>query len=147
MKSTILFRLSLPVAVLSGLWSMGSVLGADHKTPLTSTPKRVYPSGANISQRFEMPDPGTPAMVDASAAPGHVSASAAMHSLLAQPRNRARVQKQLTPVLRSQARMQFGAVNGAGPGGPAQAPSVTRFSYGYHYKETSRSGGTAASRR
>jgi hypothetical protein len=135
MKSTIFFRLGLPIAVLSGLWVAGPARGADHKTPLTSTPKRVYPSGANISQRIEMPDAGTPPMLDAAAAPGRVSVAAAMHNLMAHPRTRTRVQQQLTPVLKSQAQIQLSAGNGNAVALTSGAgPAIAKFTYSYSYK-------------
>ena len=135
MRSKVFSGLSLPVAVLSGLCVMGPAPGADHGTPLSSTPKRVYPSGANISQKYEKPDPNADVPVETTAAPGRVSVTAATNNLLTQPRNRARVQKQLIPILRSQTRIQLDPGTGPAALTAVRAPALIRFTYGYQYKD------------
>lgn len=130
-------RLSLAGLVVSGLCAAGPAPHAGHNTPLNSVSNRVYPSGASITQKYERPDASSAALTEASAAPGHVSAAAAMHNLMSQSKTVARVQKELAPVLRSQTRVQLGM--GAGgeavaPSTLAAAPALYRFTYGYNYK-------------
>jgi hypothetical protein len=139
MKPHVLSKMSLPIAVLSGLCVAGPAPGDEHSTPLSSTSDRVYPSGADISQKYEKPDAGAAGLVEAFAAPGSVSSPAAMHGLLNQPRTRARIQQQLTPFLRSQTRVQLspgdGATTALATAAPSAAPALYKFSYGYHYKD------------
>src|SRR5262245_7954215 len=88
---------SLPVALLSALCVPAPVL-AQHSTPLAKAPaNRVYPSGANISQKYMQPEANTASLMDFAAVPGHVSSAAAMSNLQSQTLTRSRSQKQLTP--------------------------------------------------
>jgi hypothetical protein len=128
----------IPLAIACGLGVTGKAPGADHQTPLKATAKRVYPSGADIRQKYEKPVAEAAPLAAAGAAPGAVSPLAAMHSLLNQPRNLTRVENRLTPVLRSQTRVRLTA--GAVPNGVAAlvAPEVAtlqKFSYAYQYKD------------
>ncbi len=135
MRRSLFTVLSNVAAALSVFSCAALAAGADHMTPLSSTPKRFYPSGANISQKFDRPDASAPALVESFAASGQVSAAAAMHSLLSQPRNRARSEKHLTSVLRSQTRINLNAENGHVALTAASAPSLYKFTYGYQYKD------------
>jgi hypothetical protein len=138
MKPSNFTELSISIAVFSVFCGAQLAAAADHMTPLSSTPKRYYPSGANISQKYERPDPSASAVVESFAGSGQVSTSAAMHNLLSQPKNRTRSEKQLTSVLRSQTRIQLNPENGlVAPtaAAAASAPSLFKFTYGYQYKD------------
>jgi hypothetical protein len=138
MRSKSFSRLGIPLAFVCGLGVTGPAPGAEHDTPLAATKNRVYPSGANISQKYERPEANAATLVETTAAGGGVSHAAAMHNLLIQPKTRARVQAQLTPVFRSQTRIRLSG--GAVPMGVAavaagEAPSLHKFTYGYQYKD------------
>jgi hypothetical protein len=135
MKSWIPSVLSVAVAAFAAFHGGGTAAGQNHTSPLSSTPKRVYPNGANISQKFERPDANAAALVESLAGSGQVSTMAAMHNLLSQPKNRARAAKQLTALLRSQSRVQLNPENGSTALTVASAPSLYKFSYGYQYKD------------
>ncbi len=133
MKSNRFSRSGFSVAILSGFCVIGMARGDDHTSPMISMPKRIYPTGARITQSFEKPDANAAALVGPSAGPGHVSSLAAMNNLMSQPRTLSRVQKLMIPVFRSQTRVQLIPMNG-----PVNLtgvhPSLTKFSYGFHYK-------------
>jgi hypothetical protein len=129
---------SIPLSLACGLGVTGTAPGADHPTPLTSSAGRVYANGANIRQKYEKPDAESATLADAVAAPGAVSPLAATRSLLNMPRNRTRVQNQLTPVLRSQARVRLTpatAPNGVTALAAGEAASLHKFTYAYQYKD------------
>lgn len=137
MRSKSFALLGVPIALVCGLGVTRSSPGADHDTPLTSTAKRVYASGANINQRYEKPEAGAATLQDAGAAAGGVSSAAVMHNLLSHSKNRSAVQNQLTLVLRSRARIRLHS--DAGPNGvvgvaAGQAPVLYKFAYVYQYK-------------
>jgi hypothetical protein len=135
MKRSLFPLLSILAAAFSVFSGAQVAVGADHMTPLSSTPKRFYPNGANISQKFDRPDPNASSLVESFAGSGQVSAAAAMHNLLGQSRNRARSEKHLTPVLRSQTRIGLNGENGHVALTAASAPSLYKFTYGYQYKD------------
>jgi hypothetical protein len=138
MRSKSFSRLGIPLAFVCGLGVTESAPGAEHDTPLAVTTKRVYPSGANISQKYERPEANVATLVETAAVGAGVSHAAAMHNLLLQPKTRARVQMQLIPVFRSQTRIRLSP--GGSPMGVAavtagEAPSLHKFTYGYQYKD------------
>ena len=138
MRIRVFAPLSIPVGVLFGICIMAPAAGAQHTTPLSSTPKRVYPSGASISQKYARPDASAAGLTEAAAVAGHVSSAAAMHNLMSQARTQALVQKQLTPVMRSQTRIQLNPLHNQAAltaAASASAPSLHRFTYGYQYKD------------
>ena len=139
MSSRIFSRLGIAAVAILGLWAAGPAAHAQHDTPLKNAPNRFYPSGASISQKYEKPDANDVTLMEAAAAaaPGHVSSAAAMRNLMSQSKNRARVQKELAPVLRSQTRVPLTPGDGREAltaEAISSAPSLYKFTYGYHYK-------------
>jgi hypothetical protein len=138
MRSFIRFDVSMTVAILSAACLTGQAIGADHATPLTSTPKRAYLRGNHINQTFVQPEANVATVPDASATAGHVSGLAATNHLMNHAPNRARLEKQLTQNLKSQTRIKLNHADAPAPGvaaAPAAPASLYKFTYSYHYKD------------
>jgi hypothetical protein len=134
MSSGIYQRLGIAAVVMLGC---GAEAAAQHQTALTHAPNRFYPNGGNISQQYVKPDANDSTLMGASATPGHVASSAAVHNLMSQSRNKARVLKELSPVLRSQTRVLLPADLGKpslNADAITAAPALYKFTYGYQYK-------------